>query len=633
MNNAPGDARTGAAVEHNRAGFKAQADELLAQFRHDSVALTNARGALSQKGRRAVSWVERGWPVFPCGRNKKPLIPKDDGGRGFYDATLDVAQVIAWWSIERNANIGSPTGKYGPDDALVDRNLVCVDHDDHHDAAGAFNELMRELGLERFATHRHKTPHGEHFFFYDLQPRTSNTQGAITKGVDTRGDDGYVILPGSIVDGMDYDILFDEVILSIPKELHAKLIASQNGRPSGKRKPIPGTDDDRVLDEGERHNEMIRYASRCASKNLDADEIVCLLYGWGSKTAKPYTSADAKELRDAARSAIQKFGKTGEQEHKDTSQWLVESTAQIAERGVPPLQWEINGLLPEDDGPAILFGPPGTLKTWFALHACYCAVTGSKFLGHFDVKQRPSAVYVNFDAGKVTFARRTLRLPPSDRLKIVSPDVYDAVQLQEVFLKHPNAFIVVDTFSDIYQFRRGDDPAEAMRNFLRGQVRALYQEFGCNGLVLDHPHRPREGQGVGDYYGSVQKEAAVRTMWQVDSLPSDDRSVARAKISCRKMSEDEKFEPIIARVDFRGDPILVGYDGTLSQSGRAPTEAPNDRELCAQVLAGVPGGMTARVIAQLTGLTRQRVLDALKAPEFTKHGEGPATRYRSKESS
>jgi hypothetical protein len=47
----------------------------------------------------ALACAARGWYAFPLKpRDKYPVISKKDGGRGFYDATLDPEQLKTWWT-------------------------------------------------------------------------------------------------------------------------------------------------------------------------------------------------------------------------------------------------------------------------------------------------------------------------------------------------------------------------------------------------------------------------------------------------------------------------------------------------------------------------------------------------------
>lgn len=54
----------------------------------------------------ALKYAERGWPVFPCKPNKQPYI---EGG--FKSASTDEATLRDWWSRWPNAMIAAPTGR------------------------------------------------------------------------------------------------------------------------------------------------------------------------------------------------------------------------------------------------------------------------------------------------------------------------------------------------------------------------------------------------------------------------------------------------------------------------------------------------------------------------------------------
>src|SRR5215469_11221378 len=55
----------------------------------------------------ALAYAARGWAVFPLQPGgKKPMA----GSNGFKDATIDHAQIEAWWTKNPDANIGIATG-------------------------------------------------------------------------------------------------------------------------------------------------------------------------------------------------------------------------------------------------------------------------------------------------------------------------------------------------------------------------------------------------------------------------------------------------------------------------------------------------------------------------------------------
>ena len=313
--------------------------------------------------------------------------------------------------------------------------------------------------------------------------------------------------------------------------------------------------------------------------------------------------------------------------------WNLKSAAAIIRQGVAPMEWDIASLLPREDGPAVMFGPPGALKSWLALHAAGSIATGRPFLGHYPVRKRPHSIYINLDAGSNAFERRVIRTGYDvDNLLIASPDAYDFAVLRKVFKEYPGAFVVVDAFADAFRSGRGDDAAETMRRFVR-DLRALYQEFECNGIIVDHPRRPRDGEVAADYYGSSQKEATARIMWQITPIPSSEPSVVRTKIVCRKLSEAEPFEPVVAEFTFTEETVTAAFAGSISVASGSITQGPTDAERCTQVLRDAPNGLKREAIQSLTGLSRDSVLAAVKASsEIEAVGKGRARRYVKTES-
>ena len=95
------------------------------------------------------------------------------------------------------------------------------------------------------------------------------------------------------------------------------------------------------------------------------------------------------------------------------------------------------------------FAPPGTLKSWLALHLCVCVATGTPFLGHFSVRQRSHAIYINLDAGANAFSRRLTRVSPPDNLLIVNASQYDHAEFENVFRSYPGAFVAVDCLAEM----------------------------------------------------------------------------------------------------------------------------------------------------------------------------------------
>jgi Bifunctional DNA primase/polymerase, N-terminal len=116
------------------------------------------------------------WPSFPCFADKRPACP-----RGFKDAALPTHGLATLWARHPGELIGIPTG-----------------------AASGFSVLDVDLskgGAEWWEKNRgrlpktrlHETRSGGVHVFFVHRAGIRNTAGRIARGIDTRGDGGYII--------------------------------------------------------------------------------------------------------------------------------------------------------------------------------------------------------------------------------------------------------------------------------------------------------------------------------------------------------------------------------------------------------------------------------------------------------
>jgi putative DNA primase/helicase len=145
----------------------------------------------------ALHYISDNIPVFPVGRSDKhPLCE-----HGLKDATIDEAQIRAWWQIWPNAMIGIAAGP---------RSGVWV-LDIDVDAKKAINghASMAGLEIEHGAlplTLCSITPRGgQHYLFRWNGANVRSSVGKIAPGIDVRGDGGYFVAPPSArADGVTY---------------------------------------------------------------------------------------------------------------------------------------------------------------------------------------------------------------------------------------------------------------------------------------------------------------------------------------------------------------------------------------------------------------------------------------------
>ena len=155
-------------------------------------------------------YIEGGRKIFPCEANgKKPITTN-----GYKDATTSPNQINEWWNNHPDANIGLVTGE--------EANLVVVDVDVKDNARGmkSLEELEDKCG--QFDTlMAHSPSGGRHYYF--KYPQGNHSIGCrinLRPGIDIRANGGYIIAPGSTIDGIPYQFDDkDKEIAELPDEL------------------------------------------------------------------------------------------------------------------------------------------------------------------------------------------------------------------------------------------------------------------------------------------------------------------------------------------------------------------------------------------------------------------------------
>lgn len=125
----------------------------------------------------ALCYVAQGLPVIPVQpRGKRPVTR-----HGVKDATLDTAQIDAWWRRWPNANVG----------LAIPPGFVVVDVDSPQ-ALGSLRERRLPEGA------RATTGRGIHLWFgVDADVEVRNRVGVLP-GIDVRAPGGYVVAPPSV---------------------------------------------------------------------------------------------------------------------------------------------------------------------------------------------------------------------------------------------------------------------------------------------------------------------------------------------------------------------------------------------------------------------------------------------------
>lgn len=177
-------------------------------------------------------YVNHGWPVFPCGADKKPLTK-----HGFKDATLDAAQVKAWHDQMPRALWAIPTGPTKEGGA----GLVVIDIDHHPEKnTNGFPtwENLRDQYSDPIETVTVKTGGGgqQLYFKYPDGHIVKSGTDVLGHGIDVRAKGGYVIVPPSETES-PYVYEFsprDTAVMELP----AWILSRVNGRLEPTDEPV-----------------------------------------------------------------------------------------------------------------------------------------------------------------------------------------------------------------------------------------------------------------------------------------------------------------------------------------------------------------------------------------------------------
>ena len=132
----------------------------------------------------ALDYAANGIAIFPLKKRSKLPLTKN----GFKDASTAPDTIVSWWEKWPNANIGLPTGEV---------NGVWVLDIDGDEGKEAVDGLVAEHG-EIPETSQSITGNGRHIFLKHPGEKLKNSVRTLGKGLDVRGDGGYIVAPPSI---------------------------------------------------------------------------------------------------------------------------------------------------------------------------------------------------------------------------------------------------------------------------------------------------------------------------------------------------------------------------------------------------------------------------------------------------
>lgn len=599
----------------------------------------------------ALAYATRGWPVFPCRRNKAPLI-----SGGFHEATTNPEIIADWWDRWPDANIGFSPGQVG---------MMVVDLDAGHDPA--FAGTLPKTALEQ------TTPSGGRHLFYELglNETCKSPAGKVSPYVDIRSHGAYVILPPSSSESGYYRWVKQGKPAYRPDEILRLANSAREKNPERETwiiKPDLPENISRAVNwleneakpaiEGQGGDSatvgaamMLRSLGASEDKALDLmldhynprceppwdDEAMSV------KVRNAYASANGQpgELTPAFRMAKVRamfepvpgsdnirVAEGDSVEAPDPNAWGRYRVANRREMNlIKPPRWLVHDCIPLG-GFAMLFGPPGSLKTFIALDLALSIATGATYpwAGMWGRISEPGPVLFIMGEGRTNITPRVkaweklhwggkeiaeellVIADPVPRAKDVESDDFKGF-LNLVKRKSPGGYrlAVIDTVSRSMQGINENSQQDASK--LTMQVELMQKVLGCAVLAIHHT-----GHSNGDRTkGAATFEADPDTIIRADR---EAKSPLVRLVMTKQKDAPEWAEPKLLEayrfITEEWDTLAVGL----------PSEATIQAEKDKQSTTGGAGENEEAILGIVEKAT-EAVLRSVKGTAFTqKHLAG-----------
>lgn len=253
----------------------------------------------------AIAYARLGMHVFPvhyitasrecgCGKSdckspgKHPLTQ-----HGLNDATTDEVVICQFWQRYPQANIAIRTGKKS--------GIVVIEDDPRHGGDESYQLLDREIGKIPLTVTAHSGGGGGHRYFRH-PGRVIKNRTSFRRGIDFRGDGGYIIAPPSNhMSGNEYKWVPGLNPIEFPLgEIPPRLLDVLTAKTDKSQESLLPSSVDSAIPEGQRNDTLFRLACQLF-QHLSLEEVVIALSKANQLRCKP--PLDDDEVEKIAKSA------------------------------------------------------------------------------------------------------------------------------------------------------------------------------------------------------------------------------------------------------------------------------------------------------------------------------------------
>lgn len=462
----------------------------------------------------ALSYAERGWPVFPCRADKSPYTIN-----GVLESSTNKETIENWWRQWPNANIALDVGGAG---------MVAIDLDPGH----RMSQLEDNIGSLPKTGLIQKTPRGGRHLFFEIDKSEviPPSSSKLAPKVDVRSFHSYVLLaPSKTKDGtyswesegkpaFRSDRMLDACLARAKSEDRDNWIIEPD-LPVNVRLAVNWLERDAKLAIEGQGGDAMTYATAAHMKSFGISQELALdllWEHWNSRCSPPWEIDDLElkvrngyayntsppgnltaSYKDALYKAhlkpVEVSSETGKEVHSGRFRFIARESMEHIKNP----EMLIDDFLP-CEAYALIIGAPGTFKTFVALDIALSIATGAGFPweGPWPVVNNSGPVLFCAGEGRanINLRVRAWEERHNDGKKVENFVLADPVpfigEQIEPFIEGAKALhetyklIVVDTVSRSMQ-GVNENAQEHASNFTR-MVESLQRGLGATVLGLHH---------------------------------------------------------------------------------------------------------------------------------------------------
>jgi hypothetical protein len=544
------------------------------------VSLTGER-PMSKLKSAALAYARAGLPVFPIKPNEKTPLTL----HGHKNATTDLARIEKWWTEYPDANIATVPG---------DVDMLVIDVD-----PGGDDKPYPETAKWS------RTPRDGFHLWYHVSPdeHIPNSASKIAANVDVRGHDGYVLLPPSSTEHGPYE--WGENTRAAPapawlveqakatggkaKSENAMVWRIEPDKPehiARAREAAAGNGPLALYPANEGHGgDQATYEAACMMRSFGLSQGTALevLFDVYNQRCNPPWEWDALETKVAnayeyatsppgnctdeyqrirRREAVEVFRDT------TTGDTSINGRFRVLDRRamdqIKPPEWLLHDMLPQG-AYTMLFGPPGSYKTFLALDIALTIAAGfSDWLDGRAILNNGPVLYVAGE-GRASMTQRVRawelaynhgelvrEFILADPVPNVEPN-FDQFMDAAGGMRNKYSLIVLDTVGRA--LAGANENSQEIASKFTSEVSKLQYEFDATVLALHHT-------------GHQGKDATMRERGS---------SVFRADVDTMLGLWDQELHMVKqkdAELWAKPIPLKIAKSGKSIVLGRAPTDTP-----------------------------------------------------------